>query len=54
MSSTGQGEEQSVEKMFTKMMSQMETVHKQLRADFETLNSKVEAIALKDSVGSPL
>jgi hypothetical protein len=54
MNATGQEEGQSVEKMFAKMMSQMEAVHKQLRADFEILNSKVEAIALKDNVGSPL
>jgi hypothetical protein len=54
MNATGQEEGQSVEKMFAKMMSQMEAVHKQLRADFEILNSKMEALALKDNVGSPL
>lgn len=50
-----QKEEQTVEKMFAKIlnhMESMESVHAQFRSEIQALNSKFESIVLKDSVDS--
>jgi hypothetical protein len=52
MNQGDQGEMQSMEKMFAKMMSQMESVHAQFRSDLLALNSKVESIILKENFES--
>jgi hypothetical protein len=52
--SSTEGGEKNIEKMFAKMMTQMESYIEQFRADLQALNSKVEAITLKDHVGSAI
>ena len=54
MSQEKQGDLSSVEQMLAKLMSNMESVHAQLRSDFQKLDSKVEAMALKEDIGSAL
>lgn len=46
-------EEQLVEKMFAKMMNQIDSVCAELRSEFQALNSKVEAMSLKENIGPP-
>ena len=54
MSQEKQGDLSSVEQMLAKLMSNMESVHAQLRSDFQKLDSKVEAMALREDIGSAL
>jgi hypothetical protein len=48
------GDLQSVEQMLAKLMGNIESVHAQLRSDFQKLNSKVEALTLKIDGDPPL
>jgi hypothetical protein len=49
-----QGELQSMEEMLTRMMRHMDSVQEQFRSDFQTLNSKVDAMAQKENIGPPI
>ena len=48
------GDLQSVEQMLAKLMGNIESVHAQLRSDFQKLNSKVEILTLKIDGDPPL